>query len=236
MDHGSPAAFQGRSYRIPYINFKDADAGFLTKARRAAHALYSPSARRAMRKCIADFAPDLAHIRGIYHHLSPSILWELKRRGVPVLYHLNDFKILCPTYNMVAQGKACDACHGGSFYHVVTKQCYAGSKSSAVVLAAEAYLHKWLRSYERCVDLFLAPSDFVRDELIDHGLPANRIEVLPHFQELPAEKHPAPGEGYLLYFGRLSPEKGVGDVLYALARQPHVPLIIAGDGPERGAT
>src|ERR1017187_5562568 len=93
MDHGSPSAFTGRSYRIPYKNFKDPNASFLQKVRVAAHALYSPSARRAIRQCIADFSPDLAHIRGIYHHLSPSILWELKRRAVPVLYHLNDFKL-----------------------------------------------------------------------------------------------------------------------------------------------
>jgi glycosyltransferase involved in cell wall biosynthesis len=231
--HGAPEAFSGRSYRIPYINFKDPKAGFLKKMRLAAHALYSRSARRAMRDCIADFAPDLAHVRGIYHHLSPSILWELKSRGVPVLYHLNDFKILCPTYNMVAHGKACDSCRGGAFYHVVTKGCYAGPRSSAAVLAAEAYLHKWLRTYENCVDLFLAPSAFVRSELIDHGLPSERIEVLPHFQELPRDDQLANDEGYLLYFGRLSPEKGVEDLLHALVRHRNIPTIIAGDGPER---
>ena len=233
MDHGSRSAFTGRSYRIPNINFKDPSAGFLKKVRLAAHALYSPSARRAMRDCITDFSPDLAHIRGIYHHLSPSILWELKSRGVPVLYHLNDFKILCPTYNMVAGGKACDACRGGAFYHVVTKGCYAGGRSSAAVLAVEGYLHKWLDTYQKCVDLFLAPSEFVRSELIDHGLPADRIAVLPHFQDLPAENQLSNDEGYLLYFGRLSPEKGVDDLLHAMVRQPHIPVIIAGDGPER---
>ncbi len=233
MDHGSPSAFTGRSYRIPNINFKDPSAGFLKKVRLAAHALYSPSARRAMRDCITDFSPDLAHIRGIYHHLSPSILWELKSRGVPVLYHLNDFKILCPTYNMVADGKACDACRGGAFYHVVTKGCYAGARASAAVLAVEGYLHKWLDTYQKCVDLFLAPSEFVRSELIDHGLPADRIAVLPHFQDLPAENQLSNDEGYLLYFGRLSPEKGVDDLLHAMVRQPHIPVIIAGDGPER---
>ena len=233
MDHGSPSAFTGRSYRVPNVNFKDPRAGFLKKVRLAAHALYSPSARRAMRDCITDFAPDLAHVRGIYHHLSPSILWELKSRGVPVLYHLNDFKILCPTYNMVADGKSCDACRGGAFYHVVTKGCYAGSRASAGVLAAEGYLHKWLDTYQKCVDLFLAPSEFVRSELIDHGLPAERIAVLPHFQDLPAENQLSNDEGYLLYFGRLSPEKGVDDLLHALVRQPHIPVIIAGEGPER---
>ncbi len=233
MDHGSTAAFSGRSYRIPYKNFKDPAASLPQKIRMAAHALYSPSARRAMRDCITDFAPDLGHIRGIYHHLSPSILWELKRRNVPVLYHLNDFKILCPTYNFVAHGKTCEECRQGAFYHVVTKGCYSGPRSSAFVLAAEAYLHKWLRTYERCVDLFLAPSDFVRGKLVENGLPAARIEVLPHFQDLPRDRELGNDEGYLLYFGRLSAEKGVDELIHALVRSPHIPVVIAGDGPER---
>src|SRR3979490_2151998 len=91
MDHGHRSAFAGRNYLIPYQNFKDRNASFLKKVRMAAHALYSPSARRRMRTCVEDFAPDLAHVRGIYHHLSPSVLWELKRQRIPVIYHLNDF-------------------------------------------------------------------------------------------------------------------------------------------------
>ena len=233
MDHGRAPAFAGRSYLIPHVDFKDPNAGLLQKVKMAAHTLYSPSARRAMRKCLADFSPDLAHIRGIYHHLSPSILWELKQQRIPVLYHMNDFKILCPTYNFVADGRPCELCSQGAFRHAATKGCYAGPRSSAVVLAAEAYLHKWLRTYERCVDIFLAPSEFVRDKLIASGFPAQRIEVLPHFQTLPGDEQLATDEGYLLYFGRLSPEKGVYDLLRAMVRLPHTPLIVAGDGPER---
>ncbi len=183
MDHGSSSAFTGRNYRIPYMNFKDPNASLQQKVKMAAHALYSPSARRVMRACIADFSPDLAHIRGIYHHLSPSILWELKRRAVPVLYHLNDFKLLCPNYNLVSHGRTCDACRGGAFHHVVTEGCYSGPRTSTVVLAAEAYLHKWLRTYERCVDLFLAPSEFVRAKFVASGLPAG------------AHRSPAPFSG-----------------------------------------
>src|SRR5437016_3687125 len=90
MDHKRADAYSGRSYLIPYINFKDPDAGLLKKVSMAVHALYSRPSRRRMRACIADYKPDLAHIRGIYHHLSPSILWELKKQQVPVVYHLND--------------------------------------------------------------------------------------------------------------------------------------------------
>jgi glycosyltransferase involved in cell wall biosynthesis len=233
MEHGRTPAFAGRAYRIPHVDFKDPNAGFLKKAKMAAHAIYSPSARRAMRSCLADFLPDVAHVRGIYHHLSPSILWELKRQRIPVLYHLNDFKILCPTYNSVADGRPCELCSHGAFHNAVTKGCYSGPRSSAMVLAAEAYLHQWLQTYERCVDMFLAPSKFVRDRLIGSGFPAQRIEVLPHFQTLPGDEQLTPNEGYLLYFGRLSPEKGVYELLRAMVRLPHTPLVIAGDGPER---
>src|SRR5450755_2605715 len=199
MDHGRASSFAGRSYRIPPIDFKDPKAGLLKKVRMAAHALYSPSARRALRHCLDDFSPDLAHIRGIYHHLSPSILWELKRQKIPVLYHVNDFKMLCPTYNCVADAHPCELCSRGAFHNVVTHGCYNGPRSSAMVLAAEAYLHKWLRTYEKCVDMFLAPSEFVRNKLIASGLSAERIEVLPHFQALPQEETHVSDEGYILY-------------------------------------
>ena len=233
MDHGQSEAYAGRKYRIPYFNFKDPDATLKQKVKMAAHALYSRSSRRTMRECLRDFSPDVAHIRGIYHHLSPSILWELRRQRVPVIYHVNDFKILCPTYNFVANGHACEACGHGAFYHAVTMGCYKGPKSSAAILAAEAYLHRWLRSYGRCVDLFLAPSQFVRTKLVAGGFPENKIEVLPHFQNLPADRDLVTDEGYLLYFGRLSPEKGVYDLLRAMVRLPHLTLVIAGDGPDR---
>jgi len=233
MDHGQPAAFSGRGYLIPYLNFKDPHAGWLKKSRMAVHALYSRSARRHMRDCLHDYSPDIAHIRGIYHHLSPSILWELRQHGVPVLYHLNDFKLLCPTYNLVAKGQPCEVCSGGDFYHAVTQNCYSGPRSAAAVLAGEAYLHKWLRTYEQCVDLFLAPSEFVRNKLIASGIPSRRIEVLRHFQKLLPPNRLIPDEGYILYFGRLSPEKGVDELLHAMVRVPHIPLVIAGDGPER---
>ena len=97
-----------------------------------------------MRDMIRDFRPDVAHVRNIYHHLSPSILWELKAQGVPVVYHLNDFKMLCPSYNMVSHGRACERCHGGKFWNVVTQGCYSGPPGATLVLAAEAYLHKWM--------------------------------------------------------------------------------------------
>ena len=214
------------------IDFKEANVGWVRKARLAAHAIYSRAARRKLGQIVEEFRPDVAHVRNIYHHLSPSIFWEFKKRRVPVIYHLNDFKLLCPNYNFVAVGECCERCRGGKYWEAVRSGCYPGGRAAGTVLAAEAYVHRWLRTYERCVDLFVAPSQFVRDKLVEYGWPADQIEVLPHFQTLPDSSDLPVETGHgVLYFGRLSPEKGLRELLLASALIPHVPILIAGEGP-----
>lgn len=214
---------------VPFINFKQ-ESGIWRKAHQASHALYSPSARRRLRALIREFQPDIAHVRNIYHHLSPSILWELKAQNVPVLYHINDFKLLCPTYNLVSRGQACEACKGGAFWHALRPACYPGL-GARVTLMTEAYLHRGLGTYRSCVDLFLAPSQFVRDKFVEHGWSRSRFEVLPHFQGTHAVS--SVPQSFVLYFGRLSAEKGVDDLLRAMKKLPQVRLKVAGDGPQR---
>jgi glycosyltransferase involved in cell wall biosynthesis len=218
---------------VPSIDFKK--GGLWHTAKASVHAVYSWQSRRCLREMVRDFKPDIAHVRNIYHHLSPSILWELKAQNVPVIYHLNDFKLLCPSYNMVSHGHACERCAGGQFHHVLSEGCYSGRPGSSAVLAAEAYTHKWLRTYPKCVDRFLAPSEFVKQKLVEHGWDESKIDALPHFQKLPAKTFDPPRNAPALYFGRLSQEKGVADLLEAMKWLPHVKLQIAGDGPQKPA-
>jgi len=226
---GTPTLYD--RHLLPHIDFK-ARAGWLKKARLAAHAIYSTEARRRIRAMIAEFQPDVAHVRNIYHHLSPSILWELKAQTVPVVYHLNDFKVLCASYNLVSHGEACEACKGGEHWHGLKEECYP-QPAAGLVLVAEAYFHSALGTYRKCVDRFLAPSQFVRDKFVEHGWDPAKFEVLPHFQPVKPVERRTEENPPLLYFGRLSLEKGMDDLLHAMQRLPDLRLVIAGDGPER---
>jgi glycosyltransferase involved in cell wall biosynthesis len=228
--HGNATPYD--RHFMPRVDFKQR-SGWFEKVGLAGRAIYSREARWRIRGMIADFRPDVAHVRNIYHHLSPSILWELKAQKVPVVYHLNDFKVLCASYNLVLRGEACEACKGGEFWHALKEKCYPGW-GARMTLVAEAYLHKWAGTYEKCVDRFLAPSQFVRDKFVEHGWDPERFEVLPHFQPVRAATERAAENAPLLYFGRLSAEKGVDDLLHAMQRLPNLRLMIAGDGPERG--
>ena len=227
---GEPTQYD-RHFVSP-IDFKS-KSGWWGKAQKATHAIYSTEARRQLRAMIEDFRPDVAHVRSIYHHLSPSILWELKAHGVPVIYHVNDFKLLCPSYNLVSGGEACEACKGGAFWHVLRPRCYPGM-GARMTLAAEAYIHRCLGTYRQCLDLFVAPSRFVRDKFMEHGWDGNKFHVLPHFQRVAEPQQLSRcAEGPVLYVGRLSAEKGVHDLIRAMQQLPDLRLVIAGDGPQK---
>jgi glycosyltransferase involved in cell wall biosynthesis len=216
---------------VPHKDFKNQE-GMFHKARLAAQAIYSLEARQKIRGMIAEFRPDVAHVRNIYHHLSPSILWELKAQKIPAVYHINDFKVLCPNYNLVSRGEICEACRGEAYWNMLKEKCYPGI-AARVTLVAEAYLHKRLGTYHECVNCFLAPSRFVRDKFVEHGWDPAKFEVLPHFQPINPISERNAENAPLLYFGRLSKEKGVADLLHAMQQLPHLTLIVAGEGPER---
>jgi glycosyltransferase involved in cell wall biosynthesis len=226
---GEPTPYD--RFFVPHIDFKQS-RGWLDKTRLAARAIYSQQARLRIRSMIAEFQPDVAHVRNLYHHLTPSILWELKAQNVPVLYHLNDFKVLCASYNLVSHGEVCEACKGGEFWHALQEKCYPG-RGARLTLIAEAYFHRWIGTYRKCVDRFLAPSQFVRDKFVEHGWNPDKFEVLPHFQPVSPTPIRSAENAALLYFGRLSPEKGVDDLLRAMRSLPHLRLVVAGDGPDR---
>src|SRR5581483_10531028 len=65
---GEPTAYD--QHFVPAINFKE-ECGLREKCRRVAHAIYSRESRKKIRAMIQDFRPDVAHVRNIYHHLSP---------------------------------------------------------------------------------------------------------------------------------------------------------------------
>jgi glycosyltransferase involved in cell wall biosynthesis len=227
---GKPTPYD--QYFVPHIDFKKPN-GISAQARLLAHAIYSSDARKRLGQMIAAFRPDLAHVRNIYHHLSPSILWELKRQGIPVLFHLNDFKLLCPAYNMVAHGRACLRPCTGRFWKVLSQGCYDGPAIRSLALMTEAYAQHWAGTYRKCIDHFLVPSGFARRMLLENGFDPEKISVLPHFQHLPGSVPPLDVNGPVLYFGRLSAEKGVPDLVRAMKTVPDIQLQIAGDGPQR---
>jgi glycosyltransferase involved in cell wall biosynthesis len=97
-------------------------------------------------------------------------------------------------------------------------------------------VHSALRTWSRRVDVFVTVSQFASAKLVETGVPAERIVRRPNFLHPdPGDRAPGPGEDFVLFAGRLSPEKGIDTLLDACRAAPDVDVRIAGDGPMRDA-
>lgn len=202
---------------------------------------YNYDAVRRLKKLIKTEKPDMAHLHNIAHQISPAIINVLKKNNIPIVQTLHDYKLICPNYKLFNKGSVCKKCKGEKYYHCFTQKCVKNSYAKSFIGMCEAYWHKKiLKAYDR-VDLFIAPTQFVKDVCIEFGIPQEKIKVLNYFLtddffdiSLCKESARAGQGDYLLYFGRLSEEKGIDVLLDALRQSKRgLKLKIAGLGSYR---
>src|SRR5918998_2660202 len=208
-----------------------AGAGARTRFGEAAAGVWSPSSYRALARVVDDVRPDVAHVHHVYERLTVSVLDALQRWGVPTVMTLHDYKPVCPNFRLFTDGAPCTRCLSGRYWQVVRHRCLEGSRWRSLAAAADAYASRGRGVYDR-VDRFLAPSAFLRDRVVDGGLPAERVEVLPNPVVTAPSPRPARAEPpSVLYASRLVAEKGVDTLLDAAARLPAgVRVRLAGSG------
>lgn len=206
--------------------------GVLSRLRIALHSVYSLEARRSLQKLIREQHPQILYCLNIVNHMSPSIIDAAHSLGVPSVLRLSDYNLVCPSYLFLRSGRICTECHTGSPRRALRHRCVHDSLASSACRVLGMYIHRWMRIYGR-VSAFITPTAFMRSILTEAGFPAGKIHHIPTFVDADQWKPRYDNDGYVLYFGRLSPEKGV-DVLigaYALSGISD-PLLIVGSGAD----
>lgn len=211
--------------------------------------VYSKESLEKFERLCERVKPDVIHMNLVHRQITLSILDApyLAEHRVPVLFTSHDYILVCPNYLMLdGSGAVCEACLGGDFSNCLKRKCVKGSTAKSAMAMAEADWYKRHRTYSK-IDRIIAPSEFMRSKLIQGGFPEHQVVHLQNFakdevldwarntDDKTDWTHP-----YILYFGRLSREKGVDILVDAFERaMPQMPdnvkLVIAGDGPEREA-
>jgi glycosyltransferase involved in cell wall biosynthesis len=198
------------------------------------------------------------------HNLLPALGWRAlaaaREAGARVVLHLHQYRLVCAIGVCFTRGGECTRCHGRDTLPGVRLNC---RDSIPEALAYGASLALWQRRMVAQADAVIVPSVFARERLRELGAPLDweRVHVLappvrgfdaatsvdvgvspdattgatatgrdvwPGAPDLP---HGVP---YALVVARLAPEKGVHVAIDA-CRAAGMPLVVAGDGPDRDA-
>lgn len=199
-----------------------------------ARILYSREAKRKIKALVGHFQPDVVHLNNINYQLTPSVIdgaWEM---GVPMVQTVHDAQMVCPSHMLLdwKERTPCERCVEGSKWNCAVHRCIHGSLVKSILGSVEGTLYQRLSCYSR-VACFLCPSRFMQSLLERDRRLAGKTVVLPNFTEYHREQA-REKEDYVLYFGRLAPEKDMEGLLAAFRLCPEIPFVIAGNGPLRG--
>ncbi len=231
MNHPDNFDCEYSKYWPSYIDFKESlkSKKIKTAFDVMLRTIYSVEAKRCISRFLDIEKPDLVHMHNILHHITPSILGEIKRRKIPIVWSLHDYTIICPNTSFITEnGEICEACKKQKFYMAPVKRCKKNSLAASMVAMVENYVHRFMNVY-RHVDRFISPSDFLRRKFIEFGM-GERVVTLNNFINEDSITPNFNDDGYYIYLGRLTHIKGVDTLVAAARKIPDVRLKVVGDG------
>lgn len=232
-------AMQDKKNNLPceqekyFVSNASVSGGIRSKLNMVLHLTYSKEAYQNMKRLLLDEKPDLVILNLVHKQITLSILDAIREYDpkLPVFWTMHDLIAVCPAYSMCdGRGNICEKCLQGSFRPCVENRCIKGSLPMSILSKYEAEFIRRKKWYDQ-VDLYICPSEFYRKKLTEGKFTTRPIVTLRNPLPLGTEyARSGEDEGYVLYFGRLSPEKGVGTLIEA-AKLCGCRLVILGTGP-----
>ena len=145
------------------------DGGISGKLRAVQRMLGRDGIADGFARILDDFQPDVVHLHNIHSYLSPVVAQVAHERGCRVVWTMHDYKLVCPSYSMLAGGKPCQRCVEGGPRGVLVTRCMKGSLSASAMAWLEA--KQWSRErLEQWVDAYVCPSEFMRQMMCPRGV------------------------------------------------------------------
>ena len=198
-------------------------------------AFYNKEAVKNLNELIDKENPKVLYALQVINTLSPSIFKAAKKRGLKVVHRISDFNLVCPRNDFLMGEDVCELCLGGDLNNGIKNRCYHGSKAASVIRCRSMKYHRSHDLY-KYVDYFVTPTEFTRKKLIEGGFDASKIVKINTFIDSEKIVPDYSNEGYLLFLGRLVPEKGAKYAVEAmkyLKKYPDLKLNITGELTER---
>lgn len=207
-------------------------AGMMSKFMGVKKYVFNKDASFNLRKLIHNTKPDIAHLHLFYGGLTSSILKALKDCGIPVVQTVHDYRYLCPANAFLdKRSRICEKCKNRFYLQCSIFRCLENNFFYSSILTMEAYTRKYLLNPLEFIDHFIFVSKFSKDKHVQfYKAFENKSSLLYNFTFLPESSSISRGPGYLLFFGRLSNEKGIMSLLKAV-KSSSLKLVIAGTGP-----
>ncbi|MDO9547164.1 MAG: glycosyltransferase family 4 protein [Pelolinea sp.] len=218
--------------RFTRDNDEISDYSKLQKIKLAFNTIWSTPSFNQVEAILQKERPDIVHFQNIFPLISPSALYACQKYSIPVILSIRNYRLMCVNGLFLRDDRICEDCLGMTPpLPGIIHACYRKSHLQSAVVATMLTFYRSIQTWNKKIDSFITPSEFTRTMLIRGGVSEKKIKVKPNFIQDLGEREEI--EDYVVFVGRLSPEKGVIPLLKAILKVPKIKLVIVGDGPLR---
>ena len=225
-----------KGHEVRNVFFNNASiSGFFSRIRAALNSVHSFSSARTVSKAIVQFKPDIIHIHNLFFIASPSVLSVANKHKVPVVFTLNNYRLVCCNSILLRNNKICELClHQKVPFSGIRYKCYRNSSIESALVTAITSIHKLFGTWRKKVATYIALNEFSRSKFLNSSLRLTNEKIITKqnfvrdFGEGSMER-----ENFFLFAGRIVKEKGVHVLAQAFAGMPENKVIIIGEGPDK---
>lgn len=179
------------------------------------------------------YKPDIVHLNLVYFTLTEDIVYEAKKRNIPIIHTIHDSKIVCPCHRLYIEQKGipCKDCLiNDDFNFCVKNRCIKGSYLKSKLAVMESFYYKKKGTYSE-IDKYIFVSQFMMNEHIGRGVNKSQSLVLHNFSRVNKKSALEKAKDrYVIYFGRLGREKGTETLVDVCRSSPQINYKIVGTG------
>ena len=198
------------------------------------NSIYSFDAVKKLNLLLNENTIDIAQLNNIHNIHTPAIIKILKIHKIPIVWRILDYKLICPNRTFLSNNTICEKCYKTKYYNCFINKCKKNSYPASFITTIESYFNK-LMPYYNNVDKFLFQSEFSRNLFIKYGFDIRKTDIIenPFNLDNSIENiNSSRIDKYILYFGRISKEKGLFTLYDAMKKIPNINLIVVGNGPD----
>ena len=169
--------------------------------------------KRHFRRFLEAVRPDVVHFQHTLF-LGYDTIREVKETipAAPIVYTLHDFLPICHRNGQMVRTRADELCVAAS-----PRRCHECFPDISPTSFAQR--ERFIKAHFELVDLFIAPSEFLRQRYIEWGLPPEKILFEDYGRLFPADRRDDPADRprtRLGFFGQMTRFKGLDVLLEAM--------------------